>query len=80
MQSVQLELQGTVELEQALPVGDGPPGKKREPVGYERGPGRAGTEVGFKSLSEAHDTGLESCQVHWVTRRPQTCPVPLWPI
>lgn len=28
VQSVQLKLQGAVELEQALPVGDSPPGKK----------------------------------------------------
>lgn len=28
VQSVQLELQGAVELEQTLPVGDGPSGKK----------------------------------------------------
>ena len=28
LQSVQLELQGAIELQQALPVGDSPPGEK----------------------------------------------------
>lgn len=39
VQAVQLELQGAVELEQALPVGDGPSGKKWSSWARGRDPG-----------------------------------------
>lgn len=78
MQSVQLELQGAVELEQALPVGDSPPGKKGSWWGTRRGQQRAGTEVGSKSLGEAHTTGPETRQAHRVIQ--ETADMPCAPL